>query len=159
MIIRPANNADVDAVAEIWRYGWADGHQGHVPPELVAARTPESFVARAFQRVANTAVAVVGETVAGFVIVIDDEAEQVYVDPDHRGSGVAGALLAEAERLVRRNGYDRAWLAVVAGNERARRFYARQGWADEGLVQYQAATADGGQVAVEVHRYTKLLPG
>lgn len=61
----------------------------------------------------------------------------------HRGTGVAATLLAEAERLVATSGHRRAWLAVAVGNARARRFYARQGWTDEGPFDYPAATEVG----------------
>jgi GNAT superfamily N-acetyltransferase len=63
---------------------------------------------------------------------IDDEVEQVYVAAPHRGTGVAGVLMREAERQVRANGHSKGWLAVVAGNARARAFYERAGWHDEG---------------------------
>jgi hypothetical protein len=39
-------------------------------------------------------VAVVGDQLAGFVMVVGDEVEQVHVSRDFRGSGVAGPLLA-----------------------------------------------------------------
>jgi ribosomal protein S18 acetylase RimI-like enzyme len=156
--LRPATEADSGAVAGIWWDGWCDGHLGNVPDELVAARTQESFGSRAAQRVKDTVVAVVGDTVAGFVMVVDDEVEQVYVATRHRGSGVAATLLDEAERLVRENGHERAWLAVVAGNERARRFYSRQGWIDEGLFDHQAA-GPAGPITVPAHRYVKRLTG
>jgi GNAT superfamily N-acetyltransferase len=84
-----------------------------------------------------------------------DEVEQVYVGAAHRGSGVAGVLLAEAERVVSGNGFSRAWLAVVAGNSRARRFYERCGWVDEGLFSHHAA----GGVVVPAHRYVKQVGG
>src|SRR3954471_8568103 len=87
-------------------------------------------------------------------MVVRDEVEQVYVAAAHRGSRVAGALLAEAERLVVAGGYGRAWLAVVAGNTRARRFYERSGWVDDGLFDY-AAAVPGGVLAVPAHRYLK----
>jgi ribosomal protein S18 acetylase RimI-like enzyme len=152
--LRPATAEDAAAVATIWTDGWRDGHLGHVPDALAAARTPESFRSRAAERVGDTTVAVVGPEVAGFVMVVGDEVEQVYVSAAHRGSGVAGSLLAEAERLVAAGGHRRAWLAVVAGNARARRFYERSGWTDEGLFDYPAAVA-GGTIAVPCHRYVK----
>jgi len=64
--------------------------------------------------------------------------------------------LTEAERLVAANGRDRAWLAVAPGNARARRFYERRGWIDEGLFDYPAATADG-PMAVPCRRYVKRV--
>ena len=141
--IRPATPEDAAAVAEIWRDGWRDGHLGLVPDSLAAVRTDESFRTRAGRRVADTTVAVVGADVAGFIMVVGDEVEQVYVSSRHRGSGVADALLAEAERQVRQDGHAAAWLAVVAGNGRARSFYERMGWSDEGGFDYEAAVEDG----------------
>jgi GNAT superfamily N-acetyltransferase len=152
--LRPARPEDAEAVAAIWHDGWRAGHLGHVPEALVAARTPESFRSRAATRMADTAgtvVAVDGTAPVGFVMVAGDEVEQVYVSADHRGGGVAGLLLAEAERLVAAGGHHRAWLAVVAGNTRARRFYERQGWTDVGPFDYRAA----GNVTVPSHRYVK----
>jgi len=101
-------------------------------------------------------VAVVDGEVAGFVLVVGAEVEQVYVSSDYRGRGVADALLLEAERQVLANGHAEAWLAVVAGNARARAFYERAGWRDEGPFGYAAATEDG-PIAVPCHRYTKRV--
>jgi GNAT superfamily N-acetyltransferase len=154
--IRRADLEDAAAVAKIWYHGWRDGHLGHVPADLVAVRTRESFGLRASQRVGDTVVAIVDDAVAGFVMVVDDEVEQVYVSEHHRGTGVATVLLAEAERLVKANGHQRAWLAVVAGNARARRFYERSGWTDDGLFDYPAASA-AGPIPVPSHRYLKQL--
>lgn len=154
--LRPANLDDAEAVATIWYQGWHDGHLGNVPDDLRAVRTRESFGLRASQRVDDTVVAIVDDAVAGFVMVVADEVEQVYVSTHHRGSGVAAVLLAEAERLVGVNGHQRAWLAVVPGNARARRFYQRSGWTDEGPFDYLAAS-DRGPIPVPCHRYTKRV--
>ncbi|MBK1783195.1 GNAT family N-acetyltransferase [Prauserella cavernicola] len=154
--VRPARPADAIAVAEIWYQGWRDAHLGNVPDALLAIRTPDSFTARAEQRVEDTAVATVDGAVAGFVMVVEDEVEQVYVAGRHRGSGVAGVLLAEAERLVADGGHEQAWLAVVGGNARARRFYERNGWSDEGPIDYAAASEDG-PIPVPAHRYVKQV--
>ena len=152
--LRPARAGDAEAVAQIWWVGWRDGHLGFVPDALVAVRTEESFHTRAAERVDDTTVAVAGGTIAGFVMVVDDEVEQVYVSGAHRGTGVAATLLAEAERQVRANGHGQAWLAVAPGNARARAFYERVGWADEGRFEYIASSADG-PLTVPCHRYTK----
>jgi ribosomal protein S18 acetylase RimI-like enzyme len=52
----------------------------------------------------------------------------IYVKPQHRGTGVASMLMAEAERFARGAGAQLLRLGVLDGNERARRFYARQGF-------------------------------
>ncbi len=154
--LRPARDDDAGAVATIWTAGWRDGHLGNVPDVMVELRTPESFRTRAADRVADTTVAEVDGVVAGFVMVGGDEVEQVYVDAAFRGGGVAGVLLTEAERLVRAGGHAVAWLAVVPGNARARRFYERSGWTDGGGFDYQAVHA-GGTTPVPCRRYEKQL--
>jgi GNAT superfamily N-acetyltransferase len=152
--LRPATPDDAPLIARIWYDGWRDGHLGHVADELVAVRTRDSFDQRSADRVGDTVVVTVDGAVAGFIMVVGDEVEQVYVAAEHRGTGLAAGLLHEAERLVAANGHDRAWLAVAPGNARARRFYERSGWTDEGLFDYPAATADG-PMPVPCHRYVK----
>jgi GNAT superfamily N-acetyltransferase len=154
--VRPAVADDVPAIAAIWEAAWRDGHLGNVPDALVAIRTAESFRERTVERIPETSVAEVDGIVAGFVTLEDDELEQLFVDRAHRGIGVADALMADAERRLRQAGHRQAWLSVVAGNARARRFYERSGWIDDGPFEY---LADGpvGPIAVAAHRYVKAL--
>ncbi|GAA1828647.1 hypothetical protein GCM10009682_54560 [Luedemannella flava] len=155
MQLRPARAGDTDAVAAIWMSGWRDGHLGHVPDALVAIRTDESFRTRATERVADATVAEVAGEVAGFVMVVGDEVEQVYVAAAHRGSGVAALLLGAAERQVAEGGHPLTWLAVVPGNARARRFYERHGWIDDGPFDYAIGHPEVAHV--RCHRYIKQL--
>jgi GNAT superfamily N-acetyltransferase len=151
-VVRRATADDVGAVARIWHVGWADGHLGHVPPELVRHRSEASFTTRARERVDSTWVAEAQGQILGFVVVKGDELEQIYVDRTARGTGVAALLLRQAEVEIRKAGHRRAWLAVVAGNQRARSFYSRLGWRDAGPVSYMAET-EAGPLAVPAHRY------
>lgn len=155
-ILRPTVPADAPAVAEVWHAGWHDGHAGHVPEGLTAARTLAAFHERTPLRTADTTVAEVDGAVAGFVMVVGDEIEQLFVGADHRGSGVAALLLTEGERRVAGNGHARAWLAVVEGNARARRFYERQGWRDEGPLPYEV-TAGGSTYVSPCRRYVRAV--
>ncbi len=68
--------------------------------------------------------------------------------------GVAALLLAEAERQVAASGHTTAYLVVAPGNARARRFYERQGWADDGPVDYAAEAGDA-TIVTECRRYVK----
>ena len=155
--IRPADDADMAAVADLWHEGWHDGHAGHVPDGLTAARTLTAFHERTPSRVADTAVAVAEDgSLQGFVMVVDDEVEQVFVAPAWRGTGVAADLLAEAEGQIAAAGYDEAWLAVVAGNARARRFYEKCGWSDGGDLAYEV-TAGGQTFVSPCRRYVKRV--
>ena len=155
--IRPADDADMAAVADLWHEGWHDGHAGHVPDGLTALRTLAAFHERTPPRVADTSVALAEDgRLLGFVMVVGDEVEQVFVGRAARGSGLAASLLAEAERRVAASGHTSAWLAVVAGNLRARRFYEKQGWADTGDLPYEVTA--GGQVFVSpCRRYEKRV--
>ena len=153
--LRAATEDDLEAVAGVWHRGWADGHAGHVPDGLAAHRTLEHFRALVPSRIPLTTVAVADDAVVGFVTVHGDEVEQVYVDASARGSGTAALLLGRGEQVVGRS-YDRAWLAVVAGNARARRFYERHGWVDAGPFDYSAETDDG-TFTVPALRYEKDL--
>jgi ribosomal protein S18 acetylase RimI-like enzyme len=158
-VLRPATTDDVDAVVAVFHEGWHDVHPGRVPDGLTERRTPEAFRARVSARIAETdetTVAEVDGTVAGFIMVSDDEAEQVYVDRAFRGSGVAALLLTEAERQIAAAGHDVAFLVVVRGNDRAQAFYARQGWTDQGDVDYPV-TALGEQFISPCRRFTKRV--
>ncbi|WP_121250970.1 GNAT family N-acetyltransferase [Nocardioides ferulae] len=154
--LRPATPDDAPAVAALWHAGWHDAHPGHVPDGLTRARTLAEFEQRAPGMVPATTVAEVGGLLAGFVMVVGDEVEQVYVGAGHRGAGVAAVLLAEAERQVGAAGHDEAWLAVVAGNARARRFYERQGWHDGGDLPYEV-TSGGTTYVSPCRRYVKQV--
>jgi GNAT superfamily N-acetyltransferase len=156
ILIRPARPADMPAVAAIWHAGWPDGHLGHVADELVAIRTADSFRTRAAGRTNDTRVADADGEIAGFTMIVEDEVEQIYVAAAHRGTGVADLLLADAERRIREDGHRRAWLAVVAGNARARRFYERRGWVDDGPMVYAAEGPDGA-IDVPAQRYVRDL--
>jgi GNAT superfamily N-acetyltransferase len=136
--LRPAQPADVPGIAEIWHLGWRDAHVGNVPDALL------------------TTVAVVDGAVAGFVMIVDDEIEQLYVADRHRGAGVADVLMTRAERQIAAEGHTSAWLADVAGNTRARRFYERAGWRDDGLFDHEAPS-EAGPITVPAHRYVKEL--
>lgn len=153
--LRAAGPADVEAIAAVWHSGWRDGHVGHVPEALHAHRRLDDFRRRVLPRLPGTTVATIGSEVVGFVTVHEDEVEQVYVAERARGGGVANLLLREAEREVATR-FEVGWLAVVAGNARARRFYERNGWTDRGGFDYSAEIA-GGTIPVPSRRYEKLV--
>lgn len=156
-VIRPATAEDMAAVADLWHDGWHDGHAGHVPEGLTRARTREAFHERTPSRVADTTVAVAEDgRLLGFVMVVGDEVEQVFVGRPDRGSGLAADLLTVAEQQVASSGFAVAWLAVVVGNARARAFYERQGWHDEGDLPYEV-TAGGRRFVSPCRRYEKRV--
>jgi putative acetyltransferase len=154
--LRPSTPEDAATVADIWHEGWHAAHPGHVPDGLTERRTLEAFHERAPRRVDDTTLAEVDGRVLGFIMVVGDEVEQVYVGRDARGSGVAAVLLAEAERQVAAQGFDLAWLAVASGNARARAFYEKQGWVDGGYLAYEVE-ALGERFVSPCQRYEKRV--
>jgi GNAT superfamily N-acetyltransferase len=158
-VLRPATTDDVDALSELFHRGWHDAHPGHVPDGLTERRTLDAFRDRVATRITetdDTTVAELDGRLAGFVMIADDEVEQVYVDRPFRGSGLAATLLAEAEQQVAAAGHDETWLAVVVGNARARAFYERHGWVDGGDLPYEV-TALGETYLSPCRRYVKRL--
>ncbi|MFF9122214.1 GNAT family N-acetyltransferase [Streptomyces sp. NPDC014889] len=65
---------------------------------------------------------------------------QFHVEPGHWRSGIGTALHAACAEQWRADGRRTAVLEVHTGNERARRFYARQGWTPD---PRRPAAADG----------------
>jgi ribosomal protein S18 acetylase RimI-like enzyme len=154
--IRRAEAGDVAAIARIWNSGWRDAHLGRVPEALSRFRTPDSYPARVLDRIPSTLVGLHGGAVAGFVVVVDDEIEQLYVDAGARGTGLGLALLRAGEQRIAAAGHDVAWLAVAIGNIEARGFYERVGWNDVGAIEYEAEAGDA-VVLVPCRRYEKPI--
>lgn len=152
--LRAAAIDDLDAISAVWFAGWRETHLGQVPDALLAHRTPEQFRARVPEILDATTVATVAGRVVGLLVVRGSEVEQLYVADGHRGTGIASALLRHGERVIA-DRFVTAFLAVVAGNGRARRFYEREGWHDTGPFDYEAWTSTGERVAVRCRRYEK----
>lgn len=155
LVLRAATADDIEDIATVWHDGWRDGHLGHVPASVEEHRRLADFRRRVPTRLAMTTVATIDGDVVGFVMVVDDEIEQIYVARRARGNGVAAALLCHGERAIAAR-FDQAWLAVIAGNSRGRRFYARYGWYDAGTIDYLAQTVSG-TISIASRRYEKSL--
>ncbi|HYN29918.1 MAG TPA: GNAT family N-acetyltransferase [Dermatophilaceae bacterium] len=88
----------------------------------------------------RVALAADGEPV-GFVTLAGDWIEQVGVVPEHRGRGLGAHLVVRSLRLMRREGYDTAWLCVNVDNP-SRELYERLGFRASGTrARYEDLTA------------------
>ncbi|WP_066806035.1 GNAT family N-acetyltransferase [Sphingomonas asaccharolytica] len=67
----------------------------------------------------------------------DIELRRIYTLSRVHGTGLGSALMAQALLDARAMGRERMLLGVYAGNERARAFYEKQGFAKVGERQYQ----------------------
>lgn len=131
MVIRPAVPDDALAVARIHVRAWQFGYAGLLPAEYLDSLRAEDRAARYTFGVAGapaTSVATDGDTIVGFVTIKDDELAALHVDPDAWRRGIGSALVTHARAELAASGVTRAWLWVLAGNTRAQKFYARDGW-------------------------------
>ncbi len=156
MDVRDAEEVEIDHLAKVWYDGWRDAHAQIVPAELTRLRTLESFRHRLQAALPNVRVVGPSGAPVGFSIVKADELYQLFVSAQSRGSGVAAALIADAEARLSESGVETAWLACAIGNERAARFYEKCGWRRAGTMVNELETADG-VFPLEVWRYQKVL--
>jgi GNAT superfamily N-acetyltransferase len=158
MDLRDAEPVDIDSLTRLWHDGWHEAHAPIVPVEITRLRTLEFF--RSILEASLPSVRVTGQlcTPAGLCIVKGDELNHLYVSAQSRGTGVAAALIADAEVRLGDHGVQIAWLACAIGNLRAARFYEKSGWNRIGIMVYQVETP-AGMFPLEVWRYEKSLVG
>lgn len=138
MDITPADTDDIDTLVERWvelARGQRD-HGTHLLPAENRAAIRQSIA----RSVAGERVLVAREDGIVGLVTFDIEqvryeqdvdrgiVENLYVDPDRRGSGLGAELLAAAEKRLREAGVDVISLEAMADNVAARRFYRAQGY-------------------------------
>lgn len=124
---------------------------GHIfPPELYPYPR-EAINARWVEALADPAkrvlVAIVEDEPAGAACVSEEWLEGLYVVPERWGTGLADTLHERALEVVRGLGSPRCHLWVLEDNTRARRFYERRGWRENGetrVVEYPPNPRDVG---------------
>ena len=156
MHIRMALPAELDALATLWLDGWRDAHAAIVPAALARVRTWESFRERLAAALDEVRVAGPVGSPLGFAMLKGDELYQLYVSAQARGSGLAQALMDEAESRLAARGVTTAWLACAIGNERAARFYEKHGWRRTGVMTSILETTEG-PFPLDVWRYEREL--
>jgi ribosomal protein S18 acetylase RimI-like enzyme len=156
MIVRDAKVSELDQLAKIWFSGWQDAHRRLVPAELTRLRTLESFQERLVAALNRVRVGGPTEAPVGFCMTKGSELHQLYISSEARGSGLAAALILDAEARLSEAGVRQAWLACAIGNERAARFYEKCGWSrTETVTEHLEVT--GGTFPLKIWRYEKSL--
>jgi GNAT superfamily N-acetyltransferase len=156
IIVRHAEPGEISVLARLWYDGWQDAHASILPAELARRRTLESFVERLMGMLDDARVAGPPGAPLGLCIIRHEELDQLYVSPAARGTGIAAAFVADAEKRLAARGVELAWLACAIGNTRAARFYEKCGWTLAGTVVNRLETVDG-PYDLEVWRYEKRL--
>lgn len=118
MILRQAQQGDVDAIAKIM------GDWCAATPYIPALHTGEEdckFICRTVNEQDVLAAEVDG--VVGFVARAGEEITQLYLAPDARGQGIGAALLS-----AMKDRSNKLALWCFQANKGARRFYEREGF-------------------------------
>ena len=154
--IRDAEEGEIGLLARLWYDSWQDAHATIVPVELPKLRTVERLEERLAAMLPSVRVVNLSGEPAGLCAIKDDELYLLYLSAKARGSGVAAALLADAETRLSQGGVAVAWLACAVGSDRAARFYEKCGWHRVGT-EFKQLDTPNGTFPLEVWRYEKRL--
>ena len=141
--LRAALPADALAVATVHVRAWQAGYRDLLPALYLAQLRPEQRAARyTFGNddplAPQTLVACADSRVLGFATTVFDgahapgELSALHVDPAHWNSGIGRGLIAAARARLASAGAREAIVWLLAGNTLALRFYAADGWHDDG---------------------------
>ena len=133
---------------------WRAAYAGLLPEGFLAGLSASERAAEWARRIGDGAAVLVAEdngVVAEFAASGPGQLYALYVVPHRWGRGLGRAL---HDRVVEELSGDSAVLWVLATNERAKAFYARQGWQPDGATATE--TLDG--VTLEVVRFRRSLP-
>ena len=153
---RRATPDEIPALARLWHDGWQDAHAAIVPAALTRLRTLDSFAERLAGGLDDVRVIGAPGEPLGLCMIKGDELYQLFVSAQARGTGVAVALIADAEARIAASGAAAAWLACSIGNDRAARFYEKNGWRRAGIVTLPLETS-AGPFDLDIWRYEKPI--
>ncbi|MEV0605130.1 GNAT family N-acetyltransferase [Polymorphospora rubra] len=166
--LRTAEAADIPRVADLHLRSRIDAYAGLVSRRALTQVSTPVFAAWWVERWSHeraTHVLTVAERddqLVGFTYVGPDDEEDeprtgllyaIHLDPAERGRGTGRVLMTGALATLSEQGWQRAALWVLAGNDRARAFYERGGWRPAG----QSRDSRFGPPIEEI-RYDRQLP-
>jgi ribosomal protein S18 acetylase RimI-like enzyme len=127
LVIRPAREAEYDAVARIWLESWEStglSDPGETGFDALRARIEREIAAGWELYVAEA-----GDALAAMLAIrpADHHLDQIFVAPAFQGLGIGKALLAFARTRMP----DEIWLRTSAANARAWRWYEKEGFVRE----------------------------
>ncbi|MEL6642072.1 MAG: GNAT family N-acetyltransferase [Pseudomonadota bacterium] len=158
LTLRPIVPDDFGALAALWHRGWQIGHADIVPAGLFKFRYIAGFRTRIERDPTSFLIAERREAMVGFLRIVGAELDQFYVAPDQIGTGVAAPLMRAAEATLAARGVVQAHLIASVGNDRAVRFYEKNGWTNRG-VEMAEVTAGDGTFSLDVIRFEKTVGG
>ena len=151
IIIKPMETEDeIRGKAFVHWKGWQDTYPGMMSRAYLDAMTLEKCEENAFRWLDNVLVAKDGDRVVGFVGYghhgpedpDTGEVYALYVLPEYQGMGVGRQLLDAA--LDKLSAFPHLCLWAVKGNERAIRFYEKNGFRLNGEEKFVSSISAGG---------------
>lgn len=142
--IRKAREEDAVGIGKVHYNGWIDTYSDLLPPAMIASLSEERSI-RIFQKEGckNMYVATVnGDVVAFFGYGMwrgagaeeppagEGEIVGIYVLSQFQRNGIGKALLEQAERELKQQGFSTVSLWVLEGNTKAQAFYEAVGFRD-----------------------------
>jgi GNAT superfamily N-acetyltransferase len=155
-MIRRAHASDILEIAALYHAVWHETQAPFMPVAERTRRSMEFFKDRMAALLQTTLLEEQNGAVAAFSAWKGRLLGQIFVAVPHRGSSIASGLLTASEVEMAKEGTAEAELHCVVGNERARRFYERMGWLQQGEIMEQVA-GQHGLVDVRFWRMTKVL--
>ena len=122
LVIRPAEGADADAIADLYTAARVAAVPA-MPPALHTNAEDRAWFAARLSDGEHEAWVAEADGVVGFALITPTWLHGLYVDPAHQGQGIGSALL-ELVKSLRSDGFG---LWVFESNTPARAFYARHG--------------------------------
>ncbi|MEU3460038.1 GNAT family N-acetyltransferase [Streptomyces sp. NPDC006733] len=139
--VRDAHPDDLDDIADVHRRARATYYAGHLPEEeyngpdeLARCRAGTGRAIGSADR--RVLCAVREDRIVAFAVLGfrpgEEKLFQFHVDPDHWRAGLGSVLHAACVTAWQEAAVTAARLDVFEPNRRARAFYARQGWVEDG---------------------------
>jgi GNAT superfamily N-acetyltransferase len=146
MNVRPATHEDIEAIVPLM-LAYCDFYEVEHPDEAGLTEMAKTLIDAPDDTGFLLAAAEDGQPAVGFAacgwkwsslrgarcVVMED----LYVDPESRGTGVADRLIGECAAIARRNGAVAMLWETQPTNKRAQAVYNRAGGKPETLIEYE----------------------
>jgi len=171
LIIRDAKLDDAEAISRVHVAAWRAAYRGMMPDAYLDSLDPAVRAAKWLGVIGKDAsdrrifVAIDESEIVGFAGIgpARDEAGtrgelyMINLAPSAWGKGIGSALLKRSTSALAALDHREAILWVVRQNARARRFYTREGWSQEGD-RRDTITENGFTFDIDELRYVRALP-
>lgn len=135
MLIRPAVQADLPAVAAIQVTSWREAYRGLLSDDYLGAPVERDLKAKwVGMDIPDDNLLLVAEDggiIVGFIYVLGDRTptyiDNLHVDPTRKRGGIGAALMRAAAVELDARGHKSTYLTVITDNTHAVNFYRKMG--------------------------------